>query len=210
MGYVVAANPFGQTIFSPLIGYWGNKLGSIRIPLLSTLAMFTMASAIYSSLDSFSSHHKYWMLGARFLVGVSSANTAVCRSYISAATKLSERTHAVSMISFMQVLGFIIGPALQAAVTPLGDKGVILGGMLTLNMYTAAGWINVLMGLVNFFLFMPGFFTERTIAAKEMMVQHGKASERETWKALKPSMFAAWSLIAAFFVLVFNFVLLET
>lgn len=211
MGLVVAANPLAQTLFSPLIGYWGNRLSSIRVPMLTTLTVFTMASAIYSSLEVLPSHHKYWMIGSRFLVGVSSANMAVCRSYVSAATKIDERTKAVSMISLMQVLGFIIGPALQAFVTMLGDPGVVvMRGVMHLNMYTAAGWINVFMGMLNFAMFMPSVFKERNIAARELMLRHGKSSERETWKALKPNKFGATTLIVAFFVLVFNFVLLET
>ena len=211
MGWVVAANPLAQTLFSPLVGWWSNKLGSIRIPLLCTLMVFTMASAIYSSLEILPSHHKYWMFGSRFLVGVSSASAAICRSYVSAATKMDERTKAVSMISLMQVLGFIIGPALQAFVTMLGDPGVVLlRGVVHLNMYTAAGWINVLLGFINFLMFMPSVWTERNIAARELMLLHGKATERETWKALKPNKFGAMTLIAAFFVIVFNFVLLET
>jgi hypothetical protein len=39
-----------------------------------------------------------------------SASIAVCRSYLSAATKLEERTGAVSMVSLAQVLGFVVGP----------------------------------------------------------------------------------------------------
>lgn len=63
------------------------------------------------------------------------------------------------MVSLAQVLGFIIGPALQAIVTPLGDKGVtLIPGLITLNMYTAAGWINVFMAIGNFCLFLPGIF----------------------------------------------------
>lgn len=211
MGWVVAANPLAQTIFSPLVGWWSNKLGSIRIPLLCTLTVFTMASAIYSSLEVLPSHHKYWMFGSRFLVGVSSASAALCRSYVSSATKMDERTKAVSMISLMQVMGFIVGPALQALVTMLGDPGfVVMRGVIHLNMYTAAGWINVVMGFGNFLFFMPGVFEEKNIAAREQMVLHGKASERDTWKAMKPNKFGAVTLIAAFFVIVFNFVLLET
>lgn len=72
MGLVVAANPLGQMIFSPLFGYWQNKSGSMRIPLLCSLTTFSIASAIYSSLELVPSHVKYWMLGSRFLIGVSS------------------------------------------------------------------------------------------------------------------------------------------
>ncbi|XP_034949228.1 major facilitator superfamily domain-containing protein 8 [Chelonus insularis] len=209
MGYVVAANPLGQMLFSPVVGWWGNKRGSVRLPLLITLALFVIASGIYSTLEIIPGDKKTWMIAGRFLVGVSSANIAVARSYLSAATRLSERTQAVSMVSLAQVLGFVVGPGLQSAVTPLGNDGFILFG-LPFNMYTMAGWINVFMGILNFFLFLPWNFVERKIAAREAMRDQGKSSEKETWKAMKPDYLVVWTLICAFFILVFNFVLLET
>lgn len=159
MGLIVAANPLGQMIFSPLFGWWSNKRASIRLPLLCSLALFTVASIIYSSLELRPPNVKYWMLISRFLIGVSSANIAVCRSYLSAATRLSERTKAVSMVSLAQVLGFIVGPGLQAAVTPLGNDGYkwLWGGMV-INTFTACGWINVLMSVANFIMFLPKVF----------------------------------------------------
>jgi ceroid-lipofuscinosis MFS transporter 7 len=87
------------------------------------------------------------------------ANSALCRSYLSAATKLKERTNAVSMISLAQVLGFVFGPALQALVTPLGDEGfTAFSGRIHLNMYTASGWINVLLGIINIVILLPFIF----------------------------------------------------
>lgn len=209
MGYVVAANPLGQMLFSPLVGWWGNRRGSVRLPLLITLLLFVYASAMYSVLEILPGDRKALMASARFLVGVSSANIAVARSYLSAATKLSERTQAVSMVTLAQVLGFVVGPGLQAAVTPLGDKTMYLLG-LPFNMYTMTGWINVIMGVINFILFLPWNFKEHKIAIREAMRNGGKTTEEETWKAIKPDYLAAWTLICAFFVLVFNFVLLET
>ncbi|XP_033220134.1 major facilitator superfamily domain-containing protein 8 isoform X2 [Belonocnema kinseyi] len=210
MGFVVAANPLGQMIFSPLVGWWGNKLGSIRLPLLLTLALFAFASGLYSVLEILPAEsRKSCILIARFLVGVSSANIAVARSYLSAATRFSERTQAVSMVSLAQVLGFVVGPAIQAAVTFLGSDGVSLFG-LPINMYTSVGWINVLMGILNFILFLPWNFSEHRIAAREAMKENCKATEEETWKSSKPDYLAAWTLICAFSVLVFNFVLIET
>ncbi|XP_043668192.1 major facilitator superfamily domain-containing protein 8 isoform X1 [Vespula pensylvanica] len=209
MGYVVAANPLGQMLFSPLVGWWGNKRGSVRLPLLITLLLFICASAMYSILEILPGDRKALMASARFLVGVSSANVAVARSYLSAATKLSERTQAVSMITLAQVLGFVVGPGLQAAVTPLGDKTIYFLS-LPFNMYTMTGWINVIMGIINFILFLPWSFKEHTIAIREAMRNGGKATEKEAWKAIKSDYLAAWTLICAFFVLVFNFVLLET
>lgn len=211
MGLVVAANPLGQMIFSPLFGWWSNKVKSIRLPLLASIAIFSLSSALYSTLDLFKNDSligaKYWMFIARFFVGVSSANIAVCRSYLSAATTLKERTNSVSMMSLAQVLGFVVGPALQALVTPLGPEGSEYFG-LKINMYTASGWSNVLLGAINFILFLPYFFKDRRVAAKEQMFLQGKATEKETWKSTKTDYATSWTLILSFFVIVFNFVLL--
>lgn len=107
------------------------------------------------------------------------ANVAVARSYLSAATRESERTRAVAGASLAQVLGFVVGPALQAAVAPLGpgEPYPPLGQYnhpIRLDMYTAAGWINAVLGLINFILFLPFFFKEKKIAAREAMLAHGK------------------------------------
>lgn len=109
------------------------------------------------------------------------ANIAVARSYLSAATLVSERTRAVAVVSLAQVLGFVVGPALQAAAAPLGGGEPYAPpgareSLLRLDMYTAAGWINVLLGLVNFALFLPCCFKERRVAAREAMLMHGKQS----------------------------------
>uniref|UniRef100_A0A182JXE3 Major facilitator superfamily (MFS) profile domain-containing protein n=1 Tax=Anopheles christyi TaxID=43041 RepID=A0A182JXE3_9DIPT len=211
LGWIVGANPVGQMIFSPLVGWWGNRLGSIRLPLLCSLAMFSIASGIYACLELFPTHQKYWMLYSRFLIGVSSSSVAVCRSYLSAATKVKERTSAVSMVSLAQTLGFIVGPVMQGAVTMFGEDGLpLVKNKLHLNMYTATGWINVFMGILNFCLFLPFVFKEKRIAAREAMMQQGMQSEKDTWKSMKPDYLSAWTLICAFFILVFNFVFLET
>lgn len=115
------------------------------------------------------------------------------------------------MISLAQVLGFVIGPALQAAVVPLGNEGIwIIKNKLQLNMYTAAGWINVVLSLLNVYLFFPSVFKEHRIAVREAMLKQGKDNEKDTWKQHKPDYAATWTLLVAFFVIVFNFMLLET
>lgn len=73
MGYIVAVNPLGQMLFSPLFGHWGNKTKSARFPLLVSIGLFCVASIMYSCLEAFpSSYVKYFMMLSRFLVGVGS------------------------------------------------------------------------------------------------------------------------------------------
>lgn len=74
MGAILAANPLGQFIFSPIFGWWANKASSIRTPFIISLIIFCLASAMYSCLDIVENNVKYWMVFARFFVGVSSAN----------------------------------------------------------------------------------------------------------------------------------------
>ncbi|XP_063709230.1 major facilitator superfamily domain-containing protein 8-like [Culicoides brevitarsis] len=208
-GIILAVSPLSQMIASPLVGYWTNKTKSSRIPLICTMILFAFASIMYATLDAFDTNHKYWMLIARILIGTSSANIAVCRAYLSAATTVKERTTAVSLGSLAQVLGFIFGPAFQAALTPLGNEGTTVG-KIVLNMYTAPGWVNVLLAIINIVILLPWAFEERPIAAKEAMVVQGKDNEEAAVDAIKLDYVAAWTLIVAFFVLVLNFVLLET
>lgn len=88
------------------------------------------------------------------------ANVSICRAYIAEATRETERTGAISMSSLAQVMGFAVGPALQSCVTPFGESGItIIPGLIELNIYTAAGWINVAMSILNIVLCLPVFFT---------------------------------------------------
>jgi len=48
--------------------------------------------------------------------------------------------------------------------------------MLPLNMYTAAGWINVILAIFNFIFLLPWNFKEHKIAIKEAMRNEGKAT----------------------------------
>lgn len=164
---------------------------------------------MYSSLDLIDNGVKYWMLVVRLVMGAASANVAVCRSYIAAATKVDERTFALSMASLAQVAGFIVGPLLQAAFTLLGE-GVRIFDTFPLSMFTAPGWVNVLLGIVNIFIFLPHFFKDHDIAVREQMILQGKESAKETWKSTKIDYLTAWSLIFSYFIVAFNLVMLES
>lgn len=108
------------------------------------------------------------------------------------------------------ISGFIFGPSLQGAFTPLGSKGFVFLKIFHINMYTAPGWVNVFLGLINFVLFLPFVFQDRRVAAREQMILHGQETEKEAWKAIKPDYLTSWALIFSLFVFVFNFVLLES
>ncbi|XP_068634025.1 major facilitator superfamily domain-containing protein 8 [Battus philenor] len=206
LGVAVGASPLGQLLLSPLLGLWANRAG-VRPPLAATLGLFVLASALYSQLHLTRPYALHCMIAARFLIGVSSSNVAVARAYLSAATRASERTRAVAAVSLAQVLGFVAGPALQAAAAPLGASS---GPSLRFDMYSAPGVLNAGLGFINLLLLLPCCFKVSDIALREAVRARGERSEKEVLKSLKPDYVSSWMLVGAFFVLVFNFVLLET
>lgn len=182
---------------------------SIRFPIIASLVLFCVSSGLYSSLSLLGGSVKWWMLFVRLFMGAASANVAVCRSYISAATKLNERTLALSMASLAQVAGFIVGPLLQAAFTYL-DEGILIFNYFPLSMFTAPGWVNVFLGAINIVIFVPQLFKDHNIAVREQMMVQGKENAKETWKSTKVDYVVAASLIFAYFIVAFNLVILES
>lgn len=71
-GIVVAANPFGQLICAPLIGWWCNKVNGTRIPSIACVVVFILANIWYGILPIHSTGGKYFILISRFLSGASS------------------------------------------------------------------------------------------------------------------------------------------
>ncbi|KAK7084418.1 Major facilitator superfamily domain-containing protein 8 [Halocaridina rubra] len=77
------------------------------------------------------------------------------------------------------------------------------------NMYTAAGWFAVLLGIANIFLFLPCIFKEYPIAAKEAQLQRRAANVTDT-RLPKPDYPVLVCVLISFFVILFIYVLLET
>ncbi|XP_047495445.1 major facilitator superfamily domain-containing protein 8-like isoform X1 [Penaeus chinensis] len=226
LGWAIAANPLGQMVASPLLGLWGNKAGSNRGAFLTTILLFIVGNILYAILSLFGTAARGVMIFSRFLVGISSANIAIIRSYIASSTTLKERTTAVALTSAAQGLGFIIGPAIQAALAVafshektsenktssvpeiLEDEAEDAGLGIEWNMYTATGWVATFLGALNFFLFMPCIFKEYPIAAKEAQLKRDAAKEDK--KLPKPDYLALVGVLVSFFIILFIYVLIET
>jgi len=219
MGWMVAINPLGQMIFSPILGWLGNRLGSIRLICLVTCVLYIAGNALYASLSLFpndpndpeSSRGAYrysFMFLARLLVGISSANQAPIRSYIVGATWKHERNTHISILSLFQALGFMIGPAIQSALTPVGCSEEYPNGELKLDMYTISGWLSAAVGFISLCLFLPGIFSEHYVAKIE--AQRLRTEDDTQAELDRPDLLAVFSCTLSFFMFLFNFILLET
>jgi MFS family permease len=69
LGLFIAAQPLAQLFFSPLLGYLGNKFGSIR--LLSILSTLILAAGfvLYACVSALPGQRRWYLFAARFLVG---------------------------------------------------------------------------------------------------------------------------------------------
>jgi len=217
-GWMVAINPLGQMIFSPLLGWLSSKIGKIRPVMIASSLIFIAGSLTYSCLSlmpSTDNGRPRWilMLAGRLLVGISSANLAPSRAYVAGATYKEERSGQLSILSLFQTIGFVLGPAIQAAVTPLGCSQEYLEGHLSLDMYTLTGWISVSVGFLSLILFLPGVFEEFSVSNTEVNLPNGtdgsKARVAPSIKDTKPDLIAVGACLFGFFVFFVNFVVLE-
>ncbi|XP_055528938.1 major facilitator superfamily domain-containing protein 8-like isoform X2 [Wyeomyia smithii] len=210
LAYVFAVPPLGQLIFSPFIGWWTNKLSSIRVPILLLSTIFTIGNVLYAVLGEFEDHREYILLLSRALVGVGTSAVTICRAYISAATRVSERTKTISYMALAQSLGLMVGPIFQSAFAELGENGFSFLGWFQVNMYTVAGWICAILGLINMVLLMPSIFVDSPIAVKEAMKSQGAATAKETWKSVQLQYFSITTMVVAFSLLMFAYVGYQT
>ncbi|KAM3591047.1 uncharacterized protein V6R79_021219 [Siganus canaliculatus] len=139
-------------VASPIFGIWSNYRPR-REPLVCSIFINLAANIYYAYAYLPRTNNKYHMLFSRAFVGFGAGNVAVVRSYVAGATSLKERTSAMANMSACQALGFILGPALQACLSFIGEKGVMVKFVdLQLNMYTAPAFLAAVFGIINILL----------------------------------------------------------
>uniref|UniRef100_A0A3B4U9T9 Major facilitator superfamily domain containing 8 n=1 Tax=Seriola dumerili TaxID=41447 RepID=A0A3B4U9T9_SERDU len=152
LGWVVAAYSLGQMVASPIFGLWSNYRPR-REPLVCSIFINLSANIYYAYAYLPKTNNKFHILMSRAFVGFGAGNVAVVRSYVAGATSLKERTSAMANMSACQALGFILGPALQACLSFIGEYGFTVKFIdLQLNMYTAPALLAAAFGLINILL----------------------------------------------------------
>lgn len=214
LGWVVAAYSLGQMIASPLFGLWSNHRPR-REPLICSIFINLSANIYYAYVYLPKTENKYHMLMSRAFVGFGAGNVAVVRSYVAGATSLKERTGAMANMSACQALGFILGPALGACLSFIGESGVTLKFIvLQLNMYTAPALLAAALGLINIFLVLfilkehqvddDGRYVQQSINNSDDNVEDSMEAEESV------DHLAVWTSNVLFFIVMFIFAIFET
>ncbi|XP_070552779.1 major facilitator superfamily domain-containing protein 8-like [Ptychodera flava] len=207
LGWLVAAYSLGQLVASPLFGLCSNHV-TAKWPVVVSLIMSLCANTLYAYVGAFHSHNGMIMLAARVGVGISAGNVAVARSFVSGATTLKERTPAMTNLSASQSLGFILGPVVQTAFSPVGEKGVTWDAIkLTLNMYTIPAFVSALLALINLIIVLVLFKEYRISDTADADDPESKKDDDEAGSIDKVAV--VFSNVI-FFVVLFVFSLNET
>ncbi|KAJ8297856.1 hypothetical protein KUTeg_024387 [Tegillarca granosa] len=205
---VMASYSLGQLIASPFFGAWANKRGKSREPLVVSLLINIMANVLYVYLESISSYKDTWLVVARAFIGFGAGNVAVVRSYVSGATTLKERTPTMANISAFQAIGFIIGPAIQTAMVPIGYPGPVHSRALNIDLYTSPAILSAVCGVINLVLLFVVFREHRVENDEDMNFSiQGTVSDIPDYKV---DIIAVSASILIFFIVLFLFSVFET
>ncbi|XP_055596937.1 major facilitator superfamily domain-containing protein 8-like [Uranotaenia lowii] len=210
LSYVFGIPSVMQLVFAPGFGYWNNKLSSIRMPMLLFLVIYVIGNTLYAVLEEIPDHRRHYMLVSRAFVGIAFVCCAIYRAYVSTATTVAERTKTMSYLALAQAIGLLAGSVFQSLFALLGEEGYRVAGLFQLNMYTANGWICVVLGVINIILMMPGIFEDQAIAVKEAMKGTGMATSKDVYKSLKLQYLATFLMVLAFGLLMFVYSAYQT
>lgn len=114
-GLILSSYAAAQFVCAPLWGRLSDRVGRRRV-LLITVAGTAASLALLGIADSL------WLVFvARILSGAFAGNIGVASAYISDVTPPAERTGKLALIGLCFAVGFTLGPALAALLTPLGS-----------------------------------------------------------------------------------------
>eukprot|EP00794_Sanderia_malayensis_P007196 gene7196-8002_t len=210
LGVVHAAFNSAELCFIVLFGIWVQYRGGFE-PLVLSLIFFILGNALYAWAMTFGYYGKYVVLASRALIGCGTGNDVIVTALLAEQTSLKDRTKAMAYIAVAQTVGFTIGPAIQACFVPLGNTGVYVKGLfLWMNMYTAAGCLCVLFGIINLLIVIRARKQISRIPSKSDKEKNDDNDEREENNNVsKGDKWAVVAILGLFFITRHSLVFLE-
>ena len=114
VGLLVSAYAFCQLLSGPFLGRWSDRTG--RKPLLIVSQLGTLASRLLLAGAG-----SLWLVYlARIIDGLTAGNLVLAQAYISDVTEPENRARSFALIGISFGIGFLLGPAISGALSPLG------------------------------------------------------------------------------------------
>ncbi|CAD5231315.1 unnamed protein product [Bursaphelenchus okinawaensis] len=138
LGGIISIYSFGQILASPLVGWFSNYLGTIKIPVSVCIGLQVCGNLIYFYAQAAPENWgKHVMMLARLVLGLGSSNLALLNTYACTASTPRYKSRTIALVTGGIALGVSLGPALQLLFLPLGKDGVKISKNLYVNLYTA-------------------------------------------------------------------------
>jgi MFS family permease len=115
LGFLLAAYPAFQFLFSPIWGRLSDRVGRKPV-MLATILGSAGALTLLGISDSL-----LGLFAGRILGGVFGANISVATAYVADVTRDDERTRWMGMVGACFAIGFVLGPALGGLLAPSLD-----------------------------------------------------------------------------------------
>ncbi|CAK8994696.1 Negative elongation factor B (NELF-B) (Cofactor of BRCA1) [Durusdinium trenchii] len=151
-GLCMAIFSAARLLFMPVLGYWSDKRPMIEAFSFS-LVIEIVGNVLYGC--AYGMKNPWMILLARALIGMGSANSTLSMSFITRITEQEERTKALAMLSGINLVGIVIGPATNLLVKDIDFR--IGDTVLVFNHLTNPGWLMVFLLLGIFALMLLTF-----------------------------------------------------
>jgi MFS family permease len=115
LGFLLAAYPAFQFVFSPIWGRLSDRVGRKPV-MLATILGSAGALTLLGVSDSL-----LGLFAGRILGGIFGANISVATAYVADVTHEDERTRWMGMVGACFGVGFVLGPALGGLLAPSLD-----------------------------------------------------------------------------------------
>ncbi|MGE4107568.1 MAG: MFS transporter [Bacteriovoracia bacterium] len=114
VGYLGASFALCQLISGPILGQLSDRFGRKPMLLISQVGTFA-GFLIQATAQSLA-----WVFCGRLMDGITAGNLSIAQAYISDVTAPENRAKAFGVIGIAFGLGFLVGPAISAALSGFG------------------------------------------------------------------------------------------
>ncbi|KAL1919655.1 uncharacterized protein VTP21DRAFT_1586 [Calcarisporiella thermophila] len=132
-----------QIIVSFSVGYIAEKIGSLKLVVVSLMFLYCVGNLLYSLASPGALNHVGWVVVGRTLCGAAEGSGSLGNAYIAVATTKEERLQAMSMFRTFMILG-LVSPGLASL---LGLCNFYIGHY-HINNYTAPPLFNTLLTVI--------------------------------------------------------------
>jgi len=112
-GVCVGLFSLARLFSMPLLGTWSDKRPMLE-PLVFSILISALGNLLYGLAQWFDS--AWFIVIARFVVGLGAGNAALSMAYVTRITTSKNRTQYLATINGLNLLGIVMGPALNVAV----------------------------------------------------------------------------------------------